>query len=208
MICFAFYMQQGSDPQYQENRFRMMVVLNDFETQVWKSRNLSKSALEAIVVPDMGRSPNSMDSRSTFSNLIPKLCKLRKWMIFHITNHMKRAFLAKCPLHLITPTKNDVCKFFWPKPIETSVVCTKNGATVYGHLRHKQQKLNLSTTLLGCKSFSSVWFVPIPFRESSVWISRLLMYIYFWRKSCFSCLPSFRIWLKASIMWNVSGTQM
>ena len=38
----------------------------------------------------------------------------------------------------------------------------------------------------------------------SVWISGLLMYIYLGWKSRLSCLPPFLIWLKASIMWNVS----
>ena len=36
MICFAFFMQQGSDPQYQENWFRRMLVLNDIRTRVFK----------------------------------------------------------------------------------------------------------------------------------------------------------------------------
>ena len=36
MIGFAFYMQQDSDPQYQENWFRMMVVPDDFQNQVFK----------------------------------------------------------------------------------------------------------------------------------------------------------------------------
>ena len=145
----------------------MMVVLNDIQTQVSKSRNLSKSALEAIVVPDMGRSPNSMDSKSTFSNLIPKLCKLRKWMIFHITNNEK-GFFCQMPPPPAYPDIKRLLYFFLSKPIETSVVCTKNGATVYGHLCHKQQNFNLSATLLGCKSFSSVWFVSAPFREQVV----------------------------------------